>query len=255
MFWAALLGTAFFMVTHPAPASAQGNAPANTPVLIELFTSQGCSSCPPADRLLGELTKRRDVVALTLPVDYWDYLGWKDTLASPANSKRQRVYARARRDRQVYTPQMVLNGRTHAVGSRRHQVFAEIKRQSAAGHPRVPMTLTSSGDAVTVSAAIPPDALKGKRATIWLAMYKRAATIAIKRGENSGKSITYHNVVRQMLPLGHWTGKPMQVTLPKSELITQGYDGCVAILQINDGGPVIGLAYINDLKSAKASTR
>lgn len=224
----------------------------NPPIVVELFTSQGCSSCPPADALLGDLTKRKDVVALTFPVDYWDYLGWKDTLGSPAHTKRQRAYARARGDRQVYTPQMVLNGRYHVIGSRRSQVLAKINELSRTKNViHVPITLQPTRETLTVEATMPPVELADKQATLWLIMFKKKAIISIKRGENNGRTITYHNVVRQMLPIGKWTGKPMKITLPKAELMAQGYDGCVALLQVNGGGPVLGVAYLADWNTPK----
>ena len=125
--------------------------------LVELFTSQGCSSCPPADKLLGELVKRKDVIALTFPVDYWDYLGWKDTLASPANSKRQRAYAKMRGDRQVYTPQMVINGHTHVIGNRSDHVEKAIASLAGkAGQLPIKVNLTASKSTITVAANSAP---------------------------------------------------------------------------------------------------
>ena len=231
-------------------AGETANAQTKQPTFVELFTSQGCSSCPPADALLGELVKRKDVIAVTLPVDYWDYLGWKDTLASPANTKRQYAYAKARRDRQVYTPQMVLNGQHHVVGNRRSQVFGKIDELSKAEKaPNIKVNISSLKDAITVKTGTPPSKLAGEQATLWLIMFKKKVTIPIKRGENRGHTISYYNVARQMLPLGKWTGKPMKVTLPKAELIAQGYDGCIALLQVNNGGRVLGVAALNDLST------
>lgn len=223
------------------------DAQTNPPTFVELFTSQGCSSCPPADKILGELTGRKDVIALTFPVDYWDYLGWKDTLASSANTKRQYAYAKARRDRQVYTPQMVLNGRHHVIGNRRAQVFGKIRELSRAKNTAyVQVKIKSRKDTITVTTGAPPSKIANKKATLWLIMFNKKVTIPIKHGENSGRTISYYNVVRQMLPLGKWTGKSMKVTLPKAELIAQGYDGCIALLQVNNSGPVLGVAALND---------
>lgn len=231
----------FTIMAHKAEAQTK------PPTFVELFTSQGCSSCPPADKILGELTKRKDVIALTFPVDYWDYLGWKDTLASSANTKRQYAYARARRDRQVYTPQIVLNGSHHVVGNRRTRVFGKISELSQAKNiAHVQVKIKSLKDTITVTTGAPPPKLTNKQATLWLIMFKKKVTIPIKRGENSGRTITYYNVVRQMLPLGKWTKKPMKVTLPKAELIAQGYDGCIALLQVNNSGPVLGVAALNN---------
>ncbi len=227
----------FAVVTaSPAWSSAQKT-------VIELFTSQGCYSCPPADAFLGELAKRDDVIALTLPVHYWDYLGWKDTFGSPAHSKRQRDYADRRRDRQVYTPQMVFNGRRHAVGSRRNAVFNALKEESQTDPSmQVEVTLKSDGKALMVSAGAYAGEGEAPEATIWLLLSSKAETVAIKRGENRGKTLTYHNVVRQMVPIGTWHGKATEVELPKSDLM-EGYDGCTAILQVNGAGEILGAAH------------
>ena len=213
--------------------------------VVELFTSQGCSSCPPADAFLGDLTKRDDVIALTLPVDYWDYLGWKDTLASPTHSKRQRAYARRRGDGQVYTPQMVINGRDHAIGSHRSAVNSTIDREAdLAKQSWVKVKLSSDKNAIMVSAGDYRGAGKAPDATIWLLLSTKKTDVAIRRGENRGQSISYHNVVRQMVPIGKWTGSAVMVELPKSDLM-EGYDGCTAILQVNGAGPILGAAYLD----------
>ena len=121
--------------------------------VIELFTSQGCSSCPPADKLLGQLAGRDDVIALTFPVDYWDYLGWKDTLASPAYSARQRAYARARGDGQVYTPQVVIDGAYHAVGSRPWETEKTIaKSRKNLKNDRIPLAARTEGNTLILTA-------------------------------------------------------------------------------------------------------
>jgi hypothetical protein len=226
-------------------------AQAKKPVFVELFTSQGCSSCPPADALLGELVKHQDVIALTFPVDYWDYLGWKDTLASPANSRRQYSYAKTRRDGQVYTPQIVLNGREHVIGNKRAHVLRKIAEMSKAKNfAHVPVTLTALKDVIKIDTGRSPAGLASQQASVWLIMFKKKVTIPIKHGENRGRSISYFNVVRQMLPLGRWTGKPMQITLPKAKLIAQGYDGCVALIQVNNGGPILGVAAIDNWQAS-----
>lgn len=232
---------ALWFATGPAAEAAS-----QPQVVVELFTSQGCSSCPPADAYLGELVEREGVIALTFPVDYWDYLGWKDTLASPANTVRQRNYAARRGDRQVYTPQMVIDGQVDAVGSRRAQVEAVIARfRSDKEREWVPVTVMTRGDSVMVSAAA-HESSRDQSATLWLALFTAKATVDIRRGENTGREITYHNVVRQMMPIGKWTGEPVSIELPKSDIMGQGYDGCAVLLQTNGMGPIIGAALIDD---------
>src|SRR5215510_11330310 len=159
---------------------------AETRAVIELFTSQGCSSCPPADHLLGELAKDPSLVVMSLPIDYWDYLGWKDTLATPGHTARQRGYAQIRGDRAVYTPQVVVNGAVHVQGSNKADIeraIAQTKQQ--AGTLSVPVTVAKAGDKLTVSVAPGKDARGGE---IWLCSLASNVPVAIGRGENRGKT-------------------------------------------------------------------
>lgn len=206
-----------------------GAALADEPeAVLELFTSQGCSSCPPADALLAEYASRPGVIALSLPVDYWNYLGWEDTLANHANTERQRGYAAARADRQVYTPQIVVDGRMHVVGSDRRAIDAAIETLS--GALAVPVTLVYSEDAVTVQVGEAPMGTP-LRATLWLFLVDRAHTVEIAKGENSGRTVTYTNVVRDMRRLAMWKGRPMSVDLPLVEIEEAEADGCAVLLQ------------------------
>jgi hypothetical protein len=194
--------------------------------VLELFTSQGCSSCPPADKLVGDYAKRDDVLALTFNVDYWDYLGWKDTLGSPENSERQRAYATARGDGQVYTPQIVVNGVDHVVGSNRTAVEAAIKRD---GSLPVSIELKEKDDAITVT--VDKNGSKIDHASLWLALFQSEVTVPIARGENTGQTITYSNVVRKLRPIAMWHGDKMSVDLPKSEMTKAHTKRCAVILQ------------------------
>lgn len=223
-------------------ASAQADG---RPVLVELFTSQGCSSCPAADSFMEELVRTDGVVALTYPVDIWDYLGWKDTLASHDNTVRQRGYADARGDRQVYTPQMVVNGTTHVVGGNREEIAAALA-ETAPLPVEITMEPGTDSTMVTVGAVDGPGKQKG---TIWLAMYDDPVTVPIEQGENDGKSVTYYNVVRKLRPIAMWKGKEVTIELPKSELDQAEVSRCAVILQTEreDGlpGPILGAATIN----------
>lgn len=206
--------------------------------VVELFTSQGCSSCPPADELLGKLANRDDVIAMTLPVDYWDYLGWKDTLASPANSKRQRTYATVRGDGQVYTPQVVINGIRHAVGSYASDIDAAIVEAAKATQPWQPgFTVIEEGGELRIQV---PAMTNGARGTLWLADYVHSAPVEITRGENSGRSITYTNVVRKLTPIGDWDGSAATFSVKLADVMSKGSDGCVVFLQKGEGGPILG---------------
>lgn len=212
------------------------------PVVVELFTSQGCSSCPKADAYLRELAARDDVIALSFAVDYWDFLGWKDTLASPAFTKRQRAYAKALDLSGVYTPQIVVDGVAEGVGSRRAAIEQHIAKQSATPLP-VPLHFTDDGATLTlhVGAGKAPE----RAATLWLVRYAKEETVEIRRGENRGKTMTYAHAVRGLMPIGMWDGSATTVTLPKTEMLMQGYEGCVALLQMRDGGPILGAARID----------
>ncbi len=211
--------------------------------VVELFTSQGCSSCPPADALLGEFATRKDIIALTFPVDYWDYLGWEDTLSHPANARRQRAYAARRGDHEVYTPQVVINGIAHAVGSRKAQIEKIISSTARKQAPdRIPISMKISKDVLTVKIAAAPPGAKPQTATLWLILFQDEVRVSVRRGENYGRKMVYYNVVREMTPVAMWNGKAQQINLPKSDLMGQGYDGCVLILQHGNGGPILGAA-------------
>jgi hypothetical protein len=197
---------------------------------LELFTSQGCSSCPAADQLLGELAVEPGVVALSLPIDYWDYLGWKDTLANPVHSARQRAYAHVRGDREVYTPQIVVNGSTHVLGSDRaavEQTILQTERNSAV--MSLPVRLSVVGGYLTVMAGtVAKEHLTGE---VWLCSLDRAVTVAIGRGENDGHTVTYHNVVRRWFKLGDWAGTAASWTVPTSEILADGADAAAVVVQ------------------------
>lgn len=213
--------------------------------VVELYTSQGCSSCPPADALLKSYADSPDTVALSFPVDYWDYLGWKDTLATPRNADRQRSYAKARGDGAIYTPQVVINGTVHVNGSSRREIDAALE----AGWPKlvanqVPVRFWNQGGTVVVQTGGSAKTAQHTEATVWLAIIKRSAEIMIQRGENAGKTITYTNVVRELAPVGMWTGKPMQIRLARNAIIRPDAEACVILLQAGDGGPIIGAAWM-----------
>ncbi len=213
--------------------------------VLELFTSQGCSSCPPADKLVGELAKDPSLVAISLPIDIWDYLGWKDTLALPGHAARQRGYARVRGDRDVYTPQMVVNGSTHVLGSDRaaiERVIAETDRNPAI--MSLPVLLSVGADDLTVTVKSAPGAPTA--AEVWLCPVARAIVVAIGRGENGGRTVTYHNVVRGWRKLGDWTGTDAIWRVPISELETGSVDAAAVMVQEgtrDKPGIILGAAF------------
>jgi hypothetical protein len=198
--------------------------------VVELFTSQGCSSCPPADQLLGELAGDPSIVALSLPIDYWDYLGWKDTLAKPRHTARQRGYAHMRGDREVYTPQVVVNGSVHVMGSDRNAIERAIATTSHAGATlSVPVKLALTGAELAVT--VMPAAGESPGGEVWLCALTKSLPIEIGRGENHGRVIAYHNVVRRWVKLGDWTGAARSFTVPAAEFELDGVDAVAVIIQ------------------------
>jgi hypothetical protein len=193
-------GLAFVLAATASLHTARAAEPVRG--VVELFTSQGCSSCPPADRYLAELAKDPGLVVLSWPVDYWDYIGWKDTFASPAFTARQKGYAAARRDEQIYTPQAVIDGVTHAVGNDRDRVQEAIDAHGKSFSAVV--TITDRDGKIGVD--VTPKGNTGGSATVWLLRVLRTANVAIGRGENKGRSVTYTNVVREAIPVGEWSG-------------------------------------------------
>ncbi|MGL4241906.1 MAG: DUF1223 domain-containing protein [Beijerinckiaceae bacterium] len=184
------LAIAAALTVQALPAKAQAPAEAKPRAVIELFTSQGCSSCPPADKLMAEFAKDPTLIVLSLPVDYWDYLGWKDTLAHGAFTYRQRAYSAVRGDRQVYTPQAVINGVAHAVGSDRAQIERAVaSTRSATGVLAYEIRIVRREGSLFVEC--PARAAEAGPAHLWVRPFARERSIQIGRGENSGRSITY----------------------------------------------------------------
>ena len=222
-----------------------GFAGAAPRALLELFTSQGCSSCPPADKLLGEFAKDPSVVALSLPIDIWDYLGWKDTLALQGHSARQRAYAQLRGDRQVYTPQMVVNGSMHVLGSDRtaiERVIAQTDRNPAV--MSLPVLVSVAGGELTVTVKPAP----GERAggEVWLCPLATAIAVAIGRGENRGRTLTYHNVVRGWRKLGDFSGTDSTWNIPLSAIENGQIDAAAVMVQEgthDKPGIILGAAF------------
>jgi hypothetical protein len=238
--WSGALGIcAIVAVIRPAHADPRA--------VVELFTSQGCSSCPPADKIIGELAKDPSIIAMSMPIDYWDYLGWKDTLADSRFSARQKAYSRMRGDRDVYTPQAVINGSLHVIGSDRESIENAIHAtREEGGVMSIPVTMTQSGKQLTVSVAAASKAPVAQHGEVWICSISKAVPISIGRGENRGQEITYHNVVRNLVKLGDWSGNSGSWTVPLETVAHDGVDAAVAIVQ--DGsrdkpGPMLGAAY------------
>jgi hypothetical protein len=208
------------------------------PVVVELFTAQGCASCPPADAFLVDLAARDDVIALSLHVDYWDYIGWEDTFGSPENSARQRGYARAKGHKMVYTPQMIIGGSDYEVGTHREDVIHLIDRHLAKGAGAISLDVTRDGDTLTLHARITE-----ARDTPLIVQRVRLiseATVNIERGENAGRTARYVNIVTGMERLATWdTRAPLSLDMAEG----QGTD--VILLQSGDHGPILAATRIN----------
>jgi hypothetical protein len=222
------------------PAGAQTTA-TTPPTVVELFTSQGCSSCPPSDRQLGELSRRRDVLALSLHVDYWDYIGWKDPFAASFNTERQRGYARSLRQRYVYTPEMVVGGLVHDPGSDAGKVDRMLRMAAERTGPRVTPVLTAAA-ANGVAISVPQTQLAAP-CDIWLLTFDRQHSTNVARGENKGATLTNHNVVRSLERLATWNGQAASWTVP-AERISEGQSVAVLVQQASYG-PIIGAARLD----------
>ena len=213
--------------TFSGPVAAEG------PVVVELFTSQGCSSCPPADKVFSQIVDRDDVIAIALHVDYWDYLGWKDEFADPSFTQRQRAYARAAGSRTVYTPQMVVGGKDPIVGTRPMELAELLEKHRATPNP-VKVTLQRDGDRVRIAAS----GDVGAGAVVHILTYTPKATVNIRRGENAGRRLDYHNTVNKIVEVGKWDGRSdyrAAVRMPDSAPV-------VVLVQQRGAGPILGAA-------------
>ena len=221
---------AAFGLVLAGPLKAQEN-----PVVVELFTSQGCSSCPAADEILRDIAGRDDIIALALHVDYWDYIGWEDPFGDPDHAERQRAYARNAGRKSIYTPEMIVNGTTDIVGAKPMELTKAIMNHSKAA-PRVALKLDRDGDTLAISAEMLVDPQEPM--TLHFLRYIPEQETHIERGENAGKTILYANVVEDWTALGSWDGKqPLEMTHEIS-----GDKPVVVIVQGGEAGPILAAA-------------
>ena len=223
------------LVTFGGPAAAE----TKFPVVVELYTSQGCSSCPPAEAFLTELSTRSSLIALEFHVDYWDYIGWKDPFGSPTYVERQRNYSASLGERYVYTPQMVIQGQTHEVGSKRHLVEKKIAEVRGSAEPGPRVVLKRVDDSVRVS-------VSGRDGSgsydIFFVTFDAKHETKILRGENRGETLVNTNVVRGFDRVGQWTGKPVELMVSLAG--KKGDGGCAVIVQESDQGPIAAAAVL-----------
>lgn len=237
-----------------APVRENVSAPA---AVVELFTSQGCNSCPPADRMFSEYAQRKDVVALAYHVGYWDYLGWKDTFATEENTARQKDYMRSLKASSVYTPQAVVNGRVHVNGADRSAMNGVIAANEAgAERLNVPLKVDGKGDSVVIEAGgvDPAQFGAGREAHLLLVHFEQPRTVTIDRGENKGQELTYWNAVTHIQTAGMWHGQPVRYELPRKVMGKKG--GCAVLLQEvdKDGlpGAILGAVVVRNQEASDA---
>jgi len=227
-----LAGFAVFVAGLATPVAAQAG---DGPAVVELFTSQGCSSCPPADALLGELAGRDDVLALALHVDYWDYIGWKDDFADPDHTIRQKKYAYKAGSRTVYTPQMVIGGLDHVIGYKPMKV-ADLLAAHKAMPGLIDIALEERNGRVFVELTALGELPKG--AVVQVVHFVPMSTVMIKSGENRGKTLTYFNIVTKLREIGKWKGAGTF----KKNLGPKGEGELAVLVQEPGFGPMLAAA-------------
>jgi hypothetical protein len=224
---------ALALLSHGLPVRADESKP----VVVELFTSQGCPACPPAEAFLRELAGRDDVIALEYHIDYYDYAGWKDPFGDADFTRRWRSYAQALDARYEYTPFMVVGGGAHVVGSERNEIERRIRldRKLAADHPRLDLEMTKDAAVIVVDGNGPAGIFD-----VILAAFDSRHETVVTAGENRGKTLVNVNVVRNFKRVAQWAGDPVTVTIPLSRMTGDG--GCAVLLQRTGGGPIVAAA-------------
>jgi hypothetical protein len=206
-------------------------------VVVELFTSQGCASCPPADAFLAKLATKPGIIALSQHVDYWNYLGWQDPFSSAGATSRQNAYRESLKTRFVYTPQMVVDGAHEAVGSEREAVYALIEKAQRKEKLAIAASLSGAGTLrVSISSGTKPEI----PATVWLVFYSAREMTTISAGENRGLLLTNANVVRSMRWIGTWNGAALVLNVPFEEIEPPNAGGCAVLVQVGETGRIVG---------------
>ncbi len=261
------LATAMLMLATPSgafagefvksPSGSPTGSPGGRPkAVVELFTSQGCGFCPPADELLADLARSDDVVALAYHVDYWDYLGWRDTMASPENTARQQEYSRAFRTRSVFTPQAIVNGREQMNGAKRGKVEAAVRRMADGGPGgggegrrlgmSVDVGVSYEGGMMVIETGAAERPVRN--AQILIVYFEPATRVKIERGKNAGRELTYWNAVSGFHSAGMWHGEKTRIELPRNEIARKGAGGCAVLVQEMDAndlpGAILGAAIL-----------
>ena len=215
--------------------------------VVEMFTSQGCGFCPPADELLGELARSGEVVALAYHVDYWDYLGWRDTMATPDNSARQQEYSRAFGNRSVFTPQAIVNGRQQMNGARRGRLEGAIDRMADRRDGlSVDLSISYEDDTMVIETGAADRPVRN--AQLMVVYFEPATQVTIDHGKNAGRQMTYWNAVSSFHSAGMWHGEATRIELPVSRIARKDTGGCAILLQEMDEdnlpGAILGAALV-----------
>ena len=227
-----LLAWSFLLPVRSFAAGSQEQSPAKRSTVVELFTSQGCSSCPPADELLGDLASRPDIIALGFHVDYWDSLGWRDRYSMAEATRRQRDYVEALRLSSAFTPQIVIDGRESFVGSDRRRIEAALSRPSGS----MPIEVSIANGEMVVSLSERND---HQRYDVEMAAYLARATTPIGRGENSGRTLTEFDIVRQFRRLGVWEGESTTFRI-RLDTFPSDADRAAVLIQQGGQGQIVG---------------
>lgn len=244
---ALFLAAAILAIAAPAANAPAGETIRAKPIgVVELFTSQGCSNCPKADRAIESLATRDDVVTVAYHVDYWNYMGWQDTLSAKENTARQYGYAKTLGIKNVYTPQIVLNGVRDTKLTNPERLVNELSHlgETREGLP-VSVAAELSPEEMTISIGDGPVAGFDK-ADVVVAYFRKHSIVEIQKGENQGKKIVYRNAVTKLETVAMWEGKALTVRLPAAVLAKRGFDGCAILLQAHDAndnpGRILGAA-------------
>ncbi len=228
-------------IVATGPARADGTAP----IVVELFTSQGCSSCPPADKYLGELAKRPEILPLAFHVEYWNYIGWTDPYSKPWATRRQRDYQTSLKERFVYTPQMVVEGGAEGVGSERDAIEVLIRAAQSRATLQPDIRLHWREDGALLADLGEGKSPAGQPATVWLVGFDRMHTQKVMAGENQGRTSWDYQAVRNFRRLGGWAGFSEQLVVPPDEAKALGDMGAAVLIQANGNGPIITAARID----------
>jgi len=241
-----LLAFGLALLTLSASAAqAQGESlpPEDRPVVVvELFTSQACPSCPDADVIAAELDTAPDIIVLSWPVDIWDYLGWEDTLASTENTRRQAQYNGRFGLRWPYTPELVVDGRSHLAGNQREAVLTRIEDARAETRVRVPLRVRMSDGRLVINVGNAPAEMIDALGTIWLIPYSDHNDVEVGAGPNAGRMLSYVNVAEMAVPISQWGGSPVILRHQLDPPLGEGPDGYVVLLQKHRNGPILGAA-------------